>query len=217
MNSQANSFFNNLLQIIVVVMVSTQQAAAAECKPLLVMYGGAWDEDTETMKSLARDLGKSLEVAYYSHSESNLSRDNIKSYLRDRPSSPIVLLGHSWGGDTAYGVASDWGIKIQLLGTLDAVGGRAYPGANFTEFKEHLRKPSNVEKWRNVWIKPPGAIICILGLGYFWNWNNCVADTGAPWGYQKYASNVRFRGDHTDVYGMLEKIRNDVISSLACK
>ena len=209
--------------LVVCAMISLQSTVAFSqqnqsiCIPLVVLFGGAFDNKSEIVETLAKDLGGSfVDVEYYEHDEGNPARAYIKNHLKLYPNSPVVLIGHSWGGDTAYGLTNDWDIPVQLLGTLDAVGGRAYPGMNFTEFKKHLAKPVNAVTWRNVWIKPPGALSCILALGYFWNWNNCVADTGAPWGYQEFASNERFLGDHGDSYGMFGVILKDVVTSLRC-
>ena len=135
-----------------------------------------------------------------------------------------MVIGHSWGGDTAYGVAEAHGIevkrgysKIKLLVTLDAVGGnRVYPVANFTEFREHVTKPDGVEQWINVWRDPPGAFVCILLFGYVWNWDNCVADTGAQWGYQDFAQNRETRKDHADTVGMIDEILGILEESLQC-
>ena len=186
----------------------------AECKPLLVMYGWFGDGKSEIMKNIAKSIQGKIDIEYYEHDEGNPSRAYIKNHLKSCPSSPIALIGHSWGGDTAYGVAADWGVKIQLLATLDAVGGRAYPGLNFSEFRKDLKKPKNVKKWINVWIDPPGAMKCILFLGFAWDWDDCLADAGAQWLFQKNARNIEFKGGHEDAAEMLRKISSHIESAL---
>ena len=191
----------------------------AECKPLLVMYGGFGDGKSEIMKNIAKSFRSDIDIEYYHHDEANPSRSYIKRHLERYPSSPVVLVGHSWGGDTAYGVAADWGFKIRLLATLDAVGGRAYPGSpNFTEFRKDLNKPNNVRKWINVWGKYYlGFTKCFIFGGFIWDSTDCIADAGGPWGKQKKATkNIRFKGDHADADGMLRKISSDVESALSC-
>ena len=76
---------------ILVTATASLQRAHAECKPLVVTFGGAWDEKTEIMKSLAEDLGRFTEVEYYHDYEENLSRGYIKNHLREYPDSPIGL------------------------------------------------------------------------------------------------------------------------------
>ncbi len=209
-----------LLAGITIFSMAFIQHAYAECEPLIVMYGGARDERTAIMKSFAqrlKDVGDYKNLIYFHHDEQNSSQAFIQAHLKAYPQSPIILIGHSWGGDTAYGVADDWGSQIDILVTLDAVGGRAYPGLNFDEFRRHLKKPGNVSKWINVWIDPPGFIVCWLGLGHLWQSDNCAADFGATWGYQNGAKNLEFKGNHADVEKMFTSVIDDIKSSLKCR
>ena len=212
-----------LLAGIIILSMAFIQHAYATCEPLLVMYGGARDEKTEIMKGFVQKLKNSGDyenILYFHYDEQNSSQAAIQTHLKLYPQSPILLIGHSWGGDTAYGVAKDWGSEIELLVTIDAVGGRAYPGwsflNNFTEFKRHLKKPDNVTKWVNVWIDPPGFIACFFGIGAFFN-NNCVADAGASWSHQRLAENIEFKGNHADVEKMFTSVVDEVKSALKCR
>ena len=69
-------------------------------------------------------------------------------------------------------------------------------------------------KWINVFIDPPGAIQCILLLGFFWNWDNCIADAGAQWGHQENAMNRKFEGNHNEARKMLDYVWDDVIAAM---
>ena len=191
----------------------------SKCKPLLVAYGGALDSQTGIVKGLATRLKNNIPgvVLYHTYDEEFISSNLIRGHLKRFPSSPVVLMGHSYGGDTAYGAAEGWNRNIRLLVTIDPVGGRAYPPRlKFTEFKRHPKRPSNVASWINVFIDPPGALQCILLLGYVWNWDNCIADTGAQWGHQENARNRKFEGNHADVDGMFRLVERDVFSALKC-
>ena len=190
----------------------------AECRPLLVMHGGLFDEMTGNVENLAKSIQSiqgNIDVQYYGHYERKRSRDYIKNHHKSCPNSPVALIGHSLGGAAAYDVAADWGVRIQLLATLDAVGGRAYPGYHLTEFREDLEKPDNVRKWVNVWIDPPGSIKCILFLGAVWDSDDCLADAGAQWLFQKNAENIEFKGrhGHRDATGMFCKISSHIESA----
>ena len=131
--------------------------ASAKCLPLLVFYGGAFDSKSEIVKRLARDFKRNSAgqavIEYYAHDEENVSHSFVQRHLIEYPKSPIGLIGHSYGGDTAYGVAKDWEDQISILVTLDAVGGRAFRAINVAETKRHLSKPNNVETWINVYKK----------------------------------------------------------------
>lgn len=208
-----------LLAGIIIFSMASISPAYAKCEPLLVFYGGAADERSGIMKGFVQELkdsGAYENLLYFHHDEQNPSQAAIQGHLKLYPRSPLILIGHSWGGNTAYGVAKDWDSEIDLLVTLDAVGGRAYPKWNFEEFKEDLKKPDNVAKWINVWIDPPGFLTCVFGLGYFWQRNNCIADTGATWGYQQWAKNIEFEGDHVDIGKMFIRVSGDIKSALVC-
>lgn len=133
----------------------------SKCKPLLVAYGGALDSQTGIVKGLATRLENNISgvVLYHTYDEEFISSNLIREHLKRFPSSPVVLMGHSYGGDTAYGAAEGWNRNIRLLVTLDPVSGRAYPPRlKFTEFKRHLKRPSNVTNWINVFIDIPEAL-----------------------------------------------------------
>lgn len=184
-------------------------AAAAKCLPLVVLYGGGWDAKTEIMKRVAKDLkknwGRDAIVEYYAHDQGNVSHSSIQRHLRACSRSLIALIGHSWGGATAYSVAKDWGDRITLLVTLDAVGGGPYSRS----------KPYNVRKWINVHKKYGLWQAFFCGLtnilsGWLWDRNDCLALTGGPWMGQKNASNYLFAGDHADASGMYEMVSRSI-------
>jgi len=193
-------------------------ASPDRCDSLLVLYGGAMDDYAKVVKDIAARLIAGLDVAvmYFNHHERGIAHASIENHLRRHPHAPVVLVGHSWGGDTAYNVAAQMPPgSPRLLVTLDAVGGSAYPGLNLGPFREHLRAPA--EEWMNVWLAPPGAVNCVLLLGYLWNWHNCISATGAKWGHQDQADNREvLRGSHEKVDLMLEMVADEVAGALSC-
>ena len=171
--------------------------------PLLIFYGGFRDENTQIVKNLKEKIEKIytespkmkyLAVEYYPWDKYTQSINYIQNHLKNHPNSPIVLVGHSYGGDTAYVVARSLGAKVQLLVTLDPVGKSGidnkkdcssdYPSSSnrrtqsqieCEQVKKQRSKPSNVVNWVNIWVT--GA-----GTG-----SDVIAQIGEPWNKQKNA------------------------------
>ena len=101
------------------------------------------------------------------------------STLQD--SKDIVVVGHSWGGQTAVKVANKFSSKIKALVTLDPVGWR-YPPL-----------PNNGIMWLNV-------------VPYFekFSRNNIVAVLGRRWKELPGAKNISIICDHCAVDKMLD-------------
>ena len=77
----------------------------------------------------------------------------------------IALVGHSWGGASAYKLAQKSGFKVELLVTLDPVS--VFPlGIR--------RKPHNVRRWVNVYLD--------YKLADLRDSSNLTALIGRPWG-----------------------------------
>jgi hypothetical protein len=171
--------------------------------PLLIFYGGFRDENTQIVKNLKEKIEKIytqspkmkyLVVEYYPWDKYTESINYIQNHLKNYPNSPIVLVGHSYGGDTAYVVARSLGAKVQLLVTLDPVGksgidnkkdcSSEYPSSSnrrtqsqieCEQAKKQRSKPSNVVNWVNIWVT--GA-----GTG-----SDVIAQVGEPWNKQQNA------------------------------
>ncbi|MFD2264334.1 alpha/beta hydrolase [Lacibacterium aquatile] len=101
------------------------------------------------------------------------------------PGHQIALVGHSWGGHTAYHVADRVGLKkivVDLLVTLDAVGTSGFfwpPGSSEpgNPPKPQMR-PTNTKTWLNVYVQdPPG----LPARPVSWRSPNTVAMGGQPW------------------------------------
>ena len=86
---------------------------------------------------------------------------DISATKAANPDEPINLVGHSYGGDTAYLVARDSSYNIDNLVTLDPV----------SHFTYDVSKPSQVENWNNVYSNPNN-----YGVDDF------IADIGGQWG-----------------------------------
>lgn len=137
---------------------------------------------------------KHLVVEYYPWDKYTESINYIQNHLKNYPNSPIVLVGHSYGGDTAYVVARSLGAKVQLLVTLDPVGKSGidnkkdcssdYPSSSnrrtqsqieCEQAKKQRSKPSNVVNWVNIWVTNAGT------------GSDVIAQIGEPWNKQKNA------------------------------
>jgi pimeloyl-ACP methyl ester carboxylesterase len=190
-----------------------QSSNSSQSKPLLILFGGAGDNSiSNTVLKLKNRLegqyreigngGKGVDVRYFTWDQENESMNAVKEHLRNYPSSPVVMIGHSYGGDTAFKVADKLGkdVSIKLLVTLDPVGN--YYGVNNKQDcrdeyptgsgrisqqekqcelqRRQRRKPDNTEKWINVWAKGASTLgDAISSLGDRWD-GQANADQDVP-------------------------------------
>lgn len=201
------------------------------CKPFIAFYGGFGDQINGLLKPIAaewrqRHKQKGWKIKYYPWHDEFLWEKRSIADIRNHWSStnnktPIILIGHSYGGDTAYTIAEELPKEYNpTLVTLDAVGRRAYwsnPGGLKFRFQiSNLRSPTR-GVWINVRVKnsnyglgfnilaPPNptlALVMMRTLGQC----DFVARTGGPYGFQKNATKRLVMGskfDHCDVKDML--------------
>ena len=122
-------------------------------------------------------------------------KDEIIAYINSLPpNEPITIVGHSYGGDTAYLVARDCGRSIDALVTFDAV-------SNFTY---NITPPSDVAEWYNIYVTGGN-----YGLG------DLIADIGGHWGNIDGATNIGVPDiQHGDVAGMMNYVSENGYSNL---
>lgn len=118
------------------------------------MRGGLWGVFSIGMTQLQEQIANKYGVPAYStvwHNAGNESRFIVNSYYHQQPKRPIILIGHSLGGNEQIKVARNLnklGIPVDLLITVDAVS--------------ESRVPSNVKLAMNVY--RPGFIPMFSGL-----------------------------------------------------
>lgn len=163
---------------------------------LTIAIGGFMEGTTECMTSalnsyLGVDVDNDYTVRVYSWDEKDEIISAIKEALSENPNEEINIIGHSYGGDTAYLVARDCGVDIANLITLD-------PVSRFTFF---ITKPSKVGKWINVVASEEG-----------WSFGDIVAGVGGAWGNVSTADlNISVtNADHEDVYSMLVALNKNI-------
>ena len=122
-------------------------------------------------------------------------KNEIIAYINTLPpSEPITIVGHSYGGDTAYLVARDCGRSIDALVTFDAV-------SNFTY---NITPPPDVAEWYNIYVTGGN-----YGLG------DLIADIGGHWGNIDGATNIGVPDiQHGDVAGMMDYASENGYSNL---
>ncbi|MBR1608715.1 MAG: hypothetical protein IJ678_03775 [Kiritimatiellae bacterium] len=124
--------------------------------------------------------------------------NHLKNYARSHPCEPLVIIGHSYGGDTAMDVAAELGdlpCSCIFVVTLD-------PVSHFDPdtWLGSSPKTGNIDEWTNVY-QPTGIEdvifdIPVVGwlLGGIWSGlgvparnNNMVASGGGQWNYESDA------------------------------
>lgn len=180
-------------------------------KPLVIFIGGAADTITEMLKKVYRHYEgefehtlKRQDVSYYSHlgweGAANVARNTYK-----RHKETVIFIGHSWGGDSSLKAIRKLeknGIKVKLWVTLD-------PVSRFNK----VAKPSNVERWVNVYVnyekaKRPRSLLD----GYF---ANVIASVGGPWQRVEAADfnlEYNYYGEdaHAHAWEMFQLVRHEV-------
>ena len=122
--------------------------------------------------------------APYSWKQYNDIIADIEATKKANPDEPINLVGHSYGGDTAYLVARDTKYTVDNLVTLDPV----------SHFTYNISKPNNVSRWDNSYSNPKN-----YGVDDF------IADIGGQWGPvdNPNVNNHSSSASHGDVSGLI--------------
>jgi pimeloyl-ACP methyl ester carboxylesterase len=163
--------------------------------PLVIFVGGAGDSFMALVRTAAdayQEEHPDHQVEYFDVDEGPRLLSRLRDHRRQPDASPIVLIGHSWGGDTSYEVArqiTEAG-SIDLWITLDAV-------SRFTSAPAD--KPASVVSWINVFANyraRPRAADCTW-LGDF------LGTAGGRWLRRPGAVNVRAGTCHVDLEGMM--------------
>lgn len=177
----------------------------SDCKKVTFIFvGGAMDSANGNMaackKSLLDSDPRNTYSYYHWDTDAEALAQTIQQYQKKCPKTNIVLVGHSYGGDTAMDIAEaleGTGQKIILV-TLD-------PVSEFDLFNWSSEKPDSVEYWINAYVaKGLGdymATVYVVGqlLGGFTTLisgkglSNTVATLGGKWGHESGADvNIEF-------------------------
>lgn len=145
---------------------------------------------------------------YFPHNEVDSAVSDITSYLKNNPNENIVIIGHSWGGASAFKIISkaekENPCACFTIITLDPVS-RAGKPKDPTIRDRHLW--INVHQPRS----KPDAIVDVPILGYavripsLLGGNDGIATAGGQWNDQSGAYNIPTEFDHHNVNGMILK------------
>ena len=191
-------------------------------KEIYIFIGGALDSAQGSMAITHYYTDKKNDAGYaYYHWDIGRKQilDTINTYRSKCPKSKVIILGHSYGGDTAMDIAERLpsNQKIVLV-TLD-------PVSNYDSFNYSRSVPSSVEYWINAYVSKgphdwvgwmPIAGQLIAGVGTLVSGgglSDTVASLGGKWGYESSADiNLRFdyygKINHGDAYYLLYSNEN---------
>ena len=169
-------------------------------KHVYILIGGAKDSKSERMFQLYDEILKpTVACSYYYWTSCSDVLDAIKNYKAVCPASTIILIGHSYGGDTAMDVAERLprGSKVVLV-TLN-------PVSNYDLCNYKVSPPDTVEYWINAYVAkgPQDTLAVIPAAGSFvagvitfitfGGLDNTVASLGGKWGHESGANvNIAF-------------------------
>ncbi|NET55428.1 MAG: hypothetical protein F6K47_04325 [Symploca sp. SIO2E6] len=195
-------------------------------KPLLVFYGGARDSATQNVIGWVKKLNncitgsctsnikdylqldsyrsiKDLTIQYFPFTDNRLPFGGnaeaisfVNEHKEKYPDSPIVLVGHSYGGDSAYEAIDDINTKVDLLVTLD-------PVSRIRAFER--MKPEKLSRWINIWTSKSNTFP-----------DDFVAELGGDWDKQDKADqNIEIKClSHAESLTMYQEVENQVLNTL---
>jgi pimeloyl-ACP methyl ester carboxylesterase len=152
-------------------------AAFTGINSVLIFFGGAADESfghlvlDEVARYKKGGTFAGAELHYLPWDSAAFWSSEAAELVQAQQGKTVGLIGHSYGGHSAYKMAAEAGIKITYLATIDAVS-----------WESKVRwddKPSRVKNWRNVWVD---------GIG---DYTDVVASAGGHWGKRRGAKNVK--------------------------
>lgn len=147
---------------------------------------------------------------FFAHNQVDNAISDIQSYLADNPEENIVLIGHSWGGqsamDIADGLSANNACACITVITLDPVSLSGGPD----------KLPSNIDEWKNVHLprSTTDAMVDVPVVGYLARVpfllyggvtgnGNSIATGGGQWNDQNLATMNYAADHHMDVWGMI--------------
>jgi|GEM_PF-4105468 len=142
----------------------TDPACAPEPRPVVVFIGGFGDALNRNVVRVFCAYDAAWEHTRKLYFGYDADRGGMMRAIRDSArGGPVVLVGHSYGGDTAYELADSLGARVRLLVTLDPVSPRREG--------QSVPRPAAVGRWINVRVgSAPGLSSCGLAgvLGGAW-------------------------------------------------
>ena len=183
----------------------------AKCEPLLLAFAGLGD-DFKSLKRMTRDSDRygGIEVAVFpSDPTEDDVTDTIVDHLEIFPLSPVVFLGHSLGGKTAW-YYHESECRSQYLITLDPVSWfrTPHPFLPLAQFRlsgcpgYRLGKGVSIDiedvKHEEEWWKDYGNWWINIYSTRVGDRDDWVAKLGNRWQEEEGAFNIRLQGGHTD-------------------
>ena len=143
------------------------QMPAGALRPLFLVVGGFMDSVRGHAYAICRncppDVAHRCDLFYRHYTEPGDIQELLALY--NRKGLPTILIGHSWGADTAINlVILKQAMPVDLLVSLDLVSRKRQPQASC---------PS-IRHWINIYINYNQAT--------WFNITNIVARIGGPWG-----------------------------------
>ena len=173
-------------------------------RPLVLVVGGFSDQYLGNSYAVSArypaDLRARHDVWFREHYEGRKMRALVKLYASK--GKPILLIGHSWGGDAAVNaVARKSGVPVELLISLDPVSRKGPPRAKLPNVRRWLNV--HIDYSRSTWLDIP----------------NLVARIGGPWEAVRAADvNIACPANmtHAWAWGMFERYAEPVLRD-ACR
>lgn len=143
------------------------QMPAGALRPLFLVVGGFMDSVRGHAYAICRncppDVAHRCDLFYRHYTEPDDVQELLELY--HRKGLPTILVGHSWGADTAVNlVVCKHSVPVDLLVTLDPVSRK----------RRNWKRCTFIRQWINIYVDYNQAT--------WFNITNIVARIGGPWG-----------------------------------
>lgn len=219
---------NRIRILPVLVSLALAYEPVMACSPLVVFYSGFGSQKKNALLwKLCKEYNRSGVTKRCLDWPNDETKHIIEHWNSTSAPTPIVLVGHSWGGDTAYKVSRKLHEKMRpTLITLDPVGEIAWttigiPLVVGIELRDDMLDSPTSGNWINVHLRASDVRFFLGGRIQLIGPDSCnsIASVGGLYGRQRKANSISFDGDHCDVYEMfsLHQVQKALDDAATCR
>jgi hypothetical protein len=200
---------------------SSQQAQQCQPLPYTIFIGGLADQTKgHAVLNYSKGISQDIPHEYFAHTQESDIAARIQSLQSQNPARAIIVVGHSYGGDTAAHLAGNPNLHISYLITADPVGEKredTYPNPHSRSIQPTAWEQRALLLVQSVSKNIPSSQwidVDALGTSLWPPTNgNALALAGGKWDTipKPYTTFIPATGiDHADFCGLMEYTSNGI-------